>query len=219
MQNDFLFRKATQDDVDFIIEAIIEAEKSGTEVISLCKLLDINENELKIILKNILEEGNAWNEWNISNYLICTVNNKYAGTGSYWIEPSNAGLEIYSNANFFFDYIPREKLLHAQKFFYLIRDFHIERKPETLQIENTYVRNEFRGQGLIGKIINQQILETKKINTHVNNVQIRLIKTNDKALRAYEKIGFKVVYEISIDEIEAKLILPANTRVLMEMII
>lgn len=217
MDNEISYRKADKNDISFIVEAIIEAEKSGTKIISLCKLFRISEIELNTTLKLILEEDNAVNEWKISNYLICTVDNKYAGTGSYWVEQQNAGLEAFSNANLFFDYIPRENLLYAQKHFKLIRDFQIERKPGTLQIENTYVRKEFRGQGIIGKIINQQILDTKKLNPQINNVQIRLIKTNQNALRAYEKIGFKTVFEKIVDEKEAKLILPSNTRVLMTM--
>lgn len=56
MEN-LVIRVATIHDIEFIIETIIEADKSGSNVISACNILNVNEQEYRNILKNILNDN------------------------------------------------------------------------------------------------------------------------------------------------------------------
>ena len=56
MEN-LVIREASERDIDFIIETIIEADKSGSNVISACNILNVNEQEYRNILKNILNDN------------------------------------------------------------------------------------------------------------------------------------------------------------------
>ena len=51
------FRNAEIKDIPFIIETIIEAEKSGSNVIPTCKIFGLTEDEYKNILVEILAEN------------------------------------------------------------------------------------------------------------------------------------------------------------------
>jgi len=46
------FKKATLKEIDFIIETIIESEKSGTDRFSYSTLLDLSEQEVINIIKD-----------------------------------------------------------------------------------------------------------------------------------------------------------------------
>ncbi len=49
-------RKAAKSDFDFIAEAIIESEKSGSNIFPYGVLFDVSEMEFKGILQEIFEE-------------------------------------------------------------------------------------------------------------------------------------------------------------------
>ena len=53
---DFIFRKACLDDIPFLTETIIQAEKSGTEILSYKEIFGLQELEIRNIIKDILSE-------------------------------------------------------------------------------------------------------------------------------------------------------------------
>ena len=54
--NPLVFRKAEEKDIPFLIETIIAAEKSGTDVFSYSKIFELPELEIRKILADILAE-------------------------------------------------------------------------------------------------------------------------------------------------------------------
>ena len=56
MVSNLTIRKATHSDIDFIIEAIIESDKSGTNVVSTCNIFNLTLEEYRAVLANILAE-------------------------------------------------------------------------------------------------------------------------------------------------------------------
>ena len=47
-------KKATENDIPFLVETIVAAEKSGTSVFSYATLFEVNENKVKEVLTEIL---------------------------------------------------------------------------------------------------------------------------------------------------------------------
>lgn len=217
MDKQTIIRRATKDDIDFIIETIIEAEKSGTDKISFCNIFSLSIDEVWEILKKILEKDVRGQELCISDYLICMINEEYAGACASWIEAIDGVSAAVLKGDLLFDAIPRENLISAKKVFPLIQGLNIEREPLTLQIANAYVKSNFRGMGVIGRLITEHVNQTKKKNPVIKKVQLRPTKTNDNACKAYEKIGFVKVLEKHVNNEDILKILPADTKILMEM--
>jgi ribosomal protein S18 acetylase RimI-like enzyme len=207
---------ATSADIDFVIDTIIEAEKSGTEKMSFCNIFSMTEPEVRLLLKRILEKDVTGQELSYSEYLICRVDGEYAGACTSWIEEENGYSAALLKADLLFDFVEREKLIEAQRIFSLIQGVNIEREPGTLQIAYAYVKPKFRGWGIIGLLMNEQIKNQKNRVPGINKAQLRITKTNENAARAYEKIGFVKIYERTVDNDEILKILPAKTKILME---
>ncbi|HPI37674.1 MAG TPA: GNAT family N-acetyltransferase [Ignavibacteriaceae bacterium] len=207
---------ATSADIDFVIDTIIEAEKSGTEKMSFCNIFSMTEPEVRLLLKRILEKDVTGQELSYSEYLICRVDGEYAGACTSWIEEENGYSAALLKADLLFDFVEREKLIEAQRIFSLIQGVNIEREPGTLQIAYAYVKPKFRGRGIIGLLMNEHIKNQKNRVPGINKAQLRITKTNENAARAYEKIGFVKIYERTVDNDEILKILPAKTKILME---
>jgi len=79
MEEEVKIRRANRADIDFIIETIIEAEKSLTDKISYCNIFSLSESELLDILRNILSEDITGQDLCYSEYLIAEVNGVVAG--------------------------------------------------------------------------------------------------------------------------------------------
>ncbi|MDD5571070.1 MAG: GNAT family N-acetyltransferase [Bacteroidales bacterium] len=216
MKEKITIRRAEEKDIDFLIKAIIEAEKSGTDKISYCNIFKVNETELKNILKEILLEDIEGQELCISGFLIAEVNEKYAGAICSWIECENEVQSKIIKANILFHYLGKERCDNAAATFGFLENIHIEREKSCLQIESVYVENEFRGMGICNKLIKEHVKKHSGKNSSFKKVQIILAKTNDNAYKAYKKIGFEIVKEKFSDNTEILSILPSNRMILME---
>jgi hypothetical protein len=82
------------DDIDFIIETIIESDKSSTNVISACNIFSLTELEYKGILRNILLSNVESNEYSLTGFLIAEIKNKKLGALASWVE----GIDGKSNS-------------------------------------------------------------------------------------------------------------------------
>src|SRR5688572_18410769 len=83
------FRKAQPKDINFIIEAILESERSGTDVLSWSRILSISETETAELVRNILEEEIEGQEWHLPSFYIAESDGRPAAALSAWIESAN----------------------------------------------------------------------------------------------------------------------------------
>tara|TARA_Y100001954_G_C15638936_1_gene516641 strand:+ start:191 stop:850 length:660 start_codon:yes stop_codon:yes gene_type:complete len=184
--------QATEHDIEFVLEAIINSDKSGSNYNSYCKIFDLTEDGLKNILIKILNESIPNSELNLSSFLIAKQNNTPMCTLSMWVEgvgfASNS--QIKSSALSYF--IGKEKWLEAQDKLRIVSEIELEREPGSVQIESLYVRNEFRGQRLLQKIINFGLNrdQIKKVYT-VSKMQVISLKENKTAHKAFCNLGFE----------------------------
>jgi ribosomal protein S18 acetylase RimI-like enzyme len=212
-------RQATEKDIDFIIETIIGAEKSQTDKLSYSSIFSLTLDEVKNHLRNIIELDFPGQELCYSQYLIAEIENNIAGACCAWIEAEDDLESAVIKGNLLLTELGSERIMKARKYFSMLHQINIEREPGTLQIVNAYVKPEFRGHGIIGKLILQHIDNYIKKNPDLKKVQLRPIKTNPQACRAYEKIGFQFVLEKTIDDKSALELLPSDTKILMEKIL
>lgn len=216
MKNDIQIRQAGPQDRDFVIEAIIEAEKSGSQMISYCQLLGITEDELRTLLNNILDEEMDGQELCIPNFLIAEVDGEQAAAVSTWIEGAGGMTSNLIKANFFMYFLGSDVMHNAAGSLKVLSETNIERKDGALQIECVYTREKFRGMGLSGHLINEHIAWRKGKGETFDTAQVIVLKDNVSAIRSYEKAGFSVVAEKKSSRPEILKILPCDTKVMLE---
>jgi len=217
MNNNIRIRKATEKDIPFLKEAIIEAEKSGTNKISYCTIFTLAEEKLNEMLYQVLIEDINGQELCISDFLIAEINNEYAGACSAWIEGINGSPSYILKANILFFFLGDKICNKAADNLKLMEDINIAREKNTIQIESVYVNKKYRGMGIGNLLIREQIKMLSEKNISVKKVQIILAKTNENAYKAYQKLGFKTTIEKCSDKKEILNLLPSNCRIMMEM--
>jgi ribosomal protein S18 acetylase RimI-like enzyme len=209
-------RYAEQRDIDFVVKAIVESLKSGTETIVYCKLFNINVEQFMEIAKKMLSEDFEGHDFHLGSFLIAEVDDIPAGTCIAWVEYSSGIASSIIRANLLLEFIEGDLLKDLHDKFNLMHQTHLDREKNNLQIEFVYVDPKFRGKGIAPLIIESHIERLKKRFPDISKAQVIASKTNDNALKAYQKIGFEIVIEKEVIDPEAIKLIPANKIVLME---
>ena len=66
----FIFRNATINDVPFLVDTIIEAEKSGTDILTYSTVFGLSEDETRKYMADMLLEEVDGCELSISSFLV-----------------------------------------------------------------------------------------------------------------------------------------------------
>lgn len=216
MDNLITIEKATENDIDFIIEAIIEADRCNTEQISYCNIFNLSLAEFKDILKNILMEDIEGHEFCLSCFLVAKVNGINAGACCSWVEAIDNTPSYFIKYSLFSQYLTEEKIEYSKKIAPIIKGLHIDREKFVLQIESVYVNKNFRGLGISSKIINEHFKQKMLQHPDLERSQLIVTNDNDSAVNVYKKLGYKVVKKFKVDNDIVLTILPSNCLVLME---
>ena len=212
----YIIRKATLDDVDFLITTIIEAEKSSTNNIGLANYFEVTEEELRQYLKDILEEEVEGCELSVSSFIVAEYEGKVVSAKGGWLEGHNEDEQPSSvlKSNLIQYHLPMEKVLNAQNKWEIVKDIQIEREWGTYQWEYSYTVPEHRGHHLVPRINEMHILQAK--NLGAKKIQGHVFAHNDKILKVYERGGFKVVKQYTSNHPLTKEYYPSNTILLLE---
>ncbi len=215
--DNLVIRQAEEKDIDFIIETIIEADKSGSNVISACNILNVNEKEYKDILKNILNDNIEGQEYGLSGFLVAELDNIPIGALGSWIEGA-VGISsyiLYSNILLF--YLDKGKIPSILEKFKITKELSFRRETGAIQMEYGYVREEFRRRGVYTRLILESIKRYYPENKNIKKAQGICFKDNYKSLNASLKIGFKIIDSKLSENNNIKNIFPYYEKVLLEL--
>lgn len=213
---DFIFRKAGLDDIDFLIDTIIEAEKSGTETLSYSKIFNVTESEARDFLRNALEEEVDGCELSISSFLLAETNGEIAGAISVWLEGSEGLPSTVLKGNILSFIIPKDSLIHAFSLSKTLSELHIDNESGTLQLGLVYVSENFRGQKLAKKMIEEILHRYHEQGSAVEKIQVQVFGNNISAIKAYAKVGFQPVFTKESSNSIILNYLPSTEKILME---
>jgi ribosomal protein S18 acetylase RimI-like enzyme len=216
MKKEFKIRAATEKDIEFIIETIIEAEKSGTDKISYCNVFEISETELRTILKNILEEDIEGQELCLSGFLVADFNGITAGAVCSWVEAKDGSTSSITKASVLHYFINKESIEKATSKKEFLEELNISREADTIQIESVFVDNNYRGKGVSGMLIIENIKKHLCTDDRIKKVQIQVAGNNMSAIRSYEKLGFEIKTRKVCSSKKILDILPSDSKVMME---
>ena len=210
------FRKAKKDDIDFVIEAIIESEKSSSDMISSSKIFNFSEQEFIDILKEILIQDIPDYDYYLSGFIIAELQSERIGTVGSWMEAANGTASGMVKATVLFQYLGAAKFKEINKNTKVIKGLTLNREPGTLQLEHGYTKEKFRRQGVFTNVIKQNIKENLRHHSF-SKVQGILFNENYKSYKAHIKLGYKVVEEKKVEDPGIYKYFPYNSKVLMEL--
>ncbi len=209
-------RNAADSDIEFIIETIVQAEKGNENSISYCNLFNINEPELRTVLKRILKEKIGNFEFSLANFKIAEVNGFKTGAYGAWIEGvdgiSSGILKISALKAF----LKKENIVHYKLSAPIADEISIRRQAGTIQFESIYIVEQFRGQNIGSMLVKALLCDLIRKHPDVKAAHVQLIKQNSVSLQAHQKYGFEIIEEKTSVNPKVLDYFSGNTRVLME---
>ena len=198
------YRNATIEDVPFIVDIIIEAEKSGTNRLSYSTIFDLSEEEVRKYVTLMLEEEvEGSGELSISSYLLAEKDGKIIAGACAWVENSTEIPTSTLKGNLINFTIPRENALKAARLHNILHELHFDYKSNVIHMGAGYVAKESRGKGLLLELKQKQLNDLAAQNSDIEEAYVDTFECSKAALRTSEKLGFKLVEikEATSDEI------------------
>lgn len=216
MNDNITIRKATINDIDFLVDTIVSAEKSSTDNFGLAKLFDLSEDEMRDCIKAMLEEEIDGCEFSISSFIVAETQGEVIAAFAGWNEGKNEDdlASAILKSNLVGYYLPKENVRKSQSKSDIVRPLQIEREKGSYQLEYSYTKPGYRGRGIMAAIINAHIQQA--IADGCKKMQVHVFYNNPAAIKTYEKMGFEVKrkYE-SIHPLTSEYF-PSNIELLME---
>ena len=214
--DNFIYRNATIHDVPFIVDTIIEAEKSGTDVLTYCTIFGLTEEETrKYIAMMLLEEVDNC-ELSISGFLLAEKNGQIVAAVCAWIEGVDGISSSVLKGNLLNFTLPEKCIAQAMVLNQDLRELHFACIPNTIQIGVTYVASAFRGMNLAGLLIDEQVSRLSMINKNISEVYVQVFGNNLSAVRAYEKANFEIHLTKESSNREILNYMPSDKKILMK---
>ena len=207
----YAVREATTNDIDFLVEAIIEAEKSGSQILSYSKVFNLSEDELKKIFRSMLLEEIEGCEFSLSNYLVAETDHEIAGTIGAWIEHEETPSSMIKS-NLLGYFLPKSSILYASKEAKITSELIIDHVKEALSLVVVYIRPQHRGKHLFELLTNEHV----KRNPGVKELAIQVMSNNIYAIRSYKRYGFEESFVIKSGNPKIRQFLPYSEKMLMK---
>ena len=218
VDTDYVIQKATVNDVEFLADVIIGAEKSFTNNLGLANLFDLSEDSVKELIVAMLKEEVDGCEFSVSSFFIAWYQDKPVGAVGGWPEGHYNGVSSNIIKSNLINYVfPKESIIKAQERLGMIREMlQIERPAGTYQIEYGFVDNEHRGKRITDRLMDAHQAFAKNLNSSTTLMQVSCFETNQTSIKMHQKNGFQVVKRYVCDNEEILKYLPFNVKVLLE---
>lgn len=219
MNEEFIIRRATIEDLNFLTDTIVAAEKSGTDNFGLAKFFELSDNEMWQYIRAMLNEEIEGCELSISSFLVAEYHNMVVSAFAGWVEAQNEeGLpSAILKSNIVGFCLPAENVKNSQSKRDVVRPLQIEREAGTYQLEYSYTLPQYRGYGILGLLMDAH--EKEAISKGVKKMQVHVFDNNLAAIKSYRKKGFIEVKRYISEHPETSLFFPSKVELLMEKIL
>ncbi len=209
--SEYIVREATLNDVDFIVEAIVEAEKSGSDKLSYSAVFNLSEEKIKNLFRSMLLEEIDGCEFSITSYLVAEIDKKVVGTIGSWVERQEAP-SSFIKSNLLTYYLPKSSITFASKEAKITSELYIEHVIGALSLVVVYINPDHRGKRLFELLTDAHI----KRNEGIQELSIQVMANNIYAIRSYERYGFRKCLAKKTDNDQIMRFLPFNEKILMK---
>lgn len=214
--NSIKIRRATLKDIPFLTKTIIEAEKSGTTILSYSTIFGLNEFEIELLISEMLSEEIEDCELSISSFLIAEENGITAASLSGWLENASGIPSSVLKGNLLNYFLPRESFEKAAASAKYTKELHIDYLPNSFQIGAGYVAESFRGRQLLGLLTEELINQLTTQHPSANEIYAQIFDCNIPSLKTYQKAGFEIVNTKTSEEKEITHYLPSSKKILLK---
>jgi ribosomal protein S18 acetylase RimI-like enzyme len=211
----FTIRQAIPEDIPFLVDTIIEAEKSGTSTLTYTTIFGLTELEARGYLTKMLEEDIDGCELSVSGFILAEKAGTILGAVGAWFEGSEGISSNILKGNLLSYILPSSCIEKAISLKNIVNDLHIEYVPGKIMIGLVYVAPEARGKGLVPILIDRKIKVLKETFPDADEAYIQVFGNNIPAIRAYEKTGFEIIYKKTAVLYETANYMPDTSKVLM----
>lgn len=208
-------RNATINDVPFLVDTIIEAEKSGTDKLTYTTIFGLTEEESRKYIADMLLEEVDGCELSISSFLVAQSEGQVVAAVSAWIEGIEGISSTVLKGNLLNFTLPKKCIEKAASLNSILRDLHIEYDPDTIQLGNGHVLKAFRGNNLLGHLITLKMEQLSRMRPDISEAFSQIFECNTPSIRTCEKLNFtRVLLKKSSNE-EILRYLPYHSKVQM----
>lgn len=219
MKENFLIRNANIKDIDFLVEATINANKGTGDILHYCTLFDIAEEELCSVIQKIFREDIPDFEFSVRNFMIAEYEGHPVAAYAGWVEGIGGISSGLLKISAFRTFLSKSHIAHYESVAHIDAEIAIKRDNLTLQLETTYVKQDYRRKGIVSLLTTELIKREKNIHPEITKAQVQIFKENHAAFLCQSKMGFKIVEEKKSDNPEILNYMPGSRRVKMEKII
>ena len=212
-----VFRKGNERDIEFLVDGIILAEKSGSEILSYSTIFELPETEIKSLLMEILSEDVTGQELCFSDYTVAEVDGKQAGALCSWVEGEGGQSSTILKGTLIQHFFPSGSVQNAFRKKNLLDQVTIHRTKNLLMLENGWVAEGFRGAGVFKAMFIEKFRMFRELYPHIKICQAQFMKSNPVGIPFYLNLGFRLVQEKTCNDPEILKLIPSNTRVMMEL--
>jgi hypothetical protein len=216
---DIIIRKAGLEDIPFLVETILEAEKGGTDKLSYSTIFDLTIEEVRYYLTLMLNEEIDGCELSVSSFIVAEANGEVVAAVCAWIEGSEGMPSSVLKGNLLSYTLPKRCIERAASLNHIINDIHIEFSPDSIQLGLGYVIDSFRGKNLSFILVNKQFEFLSMQRPDVSEIYTQVFECNGRSLRAAEKLGFKPVLIKESTNAEILKYLPFNKKILLKKVL
>jgi hypothetical protein len=213
----YLFRPANLNDVPFLAEVIMHAERGMSDNLSYCTLFELTEIEAKQYITDMLNEEIDGCELSVSSFIVVEFENKAVAALGGWIEGFYDGMSSQIlKANLINYTLGRANIEKLQNKLYFLKELQMNRTIGTMQIEYLYVGPEHIGKKIEVELL--QRLEQKLINDKpdLKDAEAQLFKNSIWSIKLLMKFGYTIVSTIKSSYPEVKNFLPYDEKILMK---
>jgi ribosomal protein S18 acetylase RimI-like enzyme len=215
--DEYVIRKATIEDADFIAQVIIGAEKSMTDYLGLATFFELTEQEIKQLIIKMLDEEIDGCEFSISSYFVASYKGKPVAALGGWLEGYFDGMpSAILKSNLIGFIFPKESIKKAQLKNEIIKEIQIEREKGAYQLEYSFVDSDHRGKRLTQRLMKEHLDFAKQLDSNVKKAQLQVFENNTIITKVHQGSGFKIVKRYVSSNVDILNYLPYNVKLLME---
>jgi predicted GNAT family acetyltransferase len=219
MEEDFSIREANLKDIDFLVEAVVNAEKAHRHILPYCALFNISEVELRSVIKKIFMEDVTDFDFSASNFMIAEHNGYPVAAYAGWVEGIGGVPSRILKMSAFRTFLSKGHIAHYEAIAHIDAEILIKRDNLTLQLETTYVKENYRRMGMVASLTHALFNKVKNTHPAITKAQVQLFKENNAAFLAQSKLGFIIVEEKKSVNPEMLNYMPGMTKIKMEKLI
>ena len=174
----FNFRTAIVEDISFLVDTIIEAEKGGSGVLSYTTLFGLSLQETRKYLTLMLAEEIDGCELSVSSFCVAEAGGQVVAALSSWLEGSEEISSKELKGNLLSYCLPADSIKRAISANSIVKQLQFENKTGTIQKGAGYVIKEYRNRNLFGILTERMIAKYQFLEPGVKEVYTRVFGSN-----------------------------------------